>query len=43
MSIGTETVNYSDSLGRVLAENVTAQEPLPPFPASIKVIVVLYH
>jgi len=36
MSIGTETVNYSDSLGRVLAENVTAQEPLPPFPASIK-------
>ena len=28
--------DLSDALGRVLAENVFAKEPLPPFPASIK-------
>jgi hypothetical protein len=26
-----------DTLGRILAEDVTASEPLPPYPASIKV------
>nr|CAD7440819.1 unnamed protein product [Timema bartmani] len=34
--IGTETVKFKDALGRVLAENVLAKDPLPPFPASIK-------
>jgi gephyrin len=29
-------VPLSDALGHVLAENVLAPEPLPPFPASIK-------
>lgn len=31
-----ETIKYSDCLGRYLAEDVFAKEPLPPFPASIK-------
>ena len=30
-------VGLQDALGRVLAHDVHAQEPLPPFPASIKV------
>ena len=30
-------VGLQDALGRVLAQDVRAQEPLPPFPASIKV------
>ena len=30
-------VGLQDALGRVLAQDVHAQEPLPPFPASIKV------
>nr|CAD7427521.1 unnamed protein product [Timema monikensis] len=34
--IGTETVKFKEALGRVLAENVLAKDPLPPFPASIK-------
>lgn len=32
----TEILKYSDCLGRYLAEDVFAKEPLPPFPASIK-------
>lgn len=34
--LGTETVKFTDALGRVLAEDVFAKDPLPPFPASIK-------
>lgn len=34
--IGTEKVDFRKALGRVLAEDVFAQDPLPPFPASIK-------
>ena len=26
----------ADALGRVLAEDINAKDPLPPFPASIK-------
>ena len=29
-------VDFTVSLGRVLAEDVFAKDPLPPFPASIK-------
>lgn len=35
-SLGTETVYFTDGLGRVLAEDICAQDPLPPFPASVK-------
>ena len=35
-------VGLQDALGRVLAQDVHAQEPLPPFPASIKVTDVTY-
>lgn len=31
-----ETVPVRDAVGRILAHDVVAQEPLPPFPASIK-------
>lgn len=31
-----KTVKMEDSLGYVLAEDIQAQDPLPPFPASIK-------
>jgi len=31
-----ETINFMDSLNRILAEDVVARDPLPPFPASIK-------
>jgi gephyrin len=34
--LGTELVEYRDSLGRVLCQDVVAKDPLPPFPASIK-------
>jgi gephyrin len=34
--LGTEVVDFTDALGRVLAEDVFAKDPLPPFPASIK-------
>ena len=34
----TETINFMDSLNRILAEDVVARDPLPPFPASIKVL-----
>ncbi|ELT95068.1 hypothetical protein CAPTEDRAFT_226958 [Capitella teleta] len=33
---GTHRRNFKDALGFVLAEDVFSQEPLPPFPASIK-------
>ncbi len=33
------TVPLHDALGKVLAEDIRAGEPLPAFPASIKVIV----
>ena len=33
----TETINFMDGLNRILAEDVVARDPLPPFPASIKV------
>ncbi len=36
ISLGPESVHYTDALGRVLAEDVYAKDPLPPFPASIK-------
>ncbi|XP_066281591.1 gephyrin-like isoform X2 [Branchiostoma lanceolatum] len=35
-TLGTEIVNYRDVLSRVLAQDVFAQDPLPPFPASMK-------
>ena len=31
-----ETVSYRKARGRHIAQNVSAPEPLPPFPASIK-------
>ena len=34
--LGTEQVQLADALGRTLAAAVIANEPLPPFPASIK-------
>jgi len=34
--LGTETVHYRAALGRVLCSDVTAADPLPPFPASTK-------
>merc|ERR1719419_1132947 len=34
--LGTELVNYRETLGRVLCQDVVAKDPLPPFPASIK-------
>ncbi len=33
----SETISIADAFGRVLAHDVHAQEPVPPFPASIKV------
>ncbi|XP_019642785.1 PREDICTED: gephyrin-like isoform X4 [Branchiostoma belcheri] len=35
-TLGTEIVSYRDVLSRVLAQDVYAQDPLPPFPASTK-------
>ena len=34
--LGTEVLGYREALGRVLCQSVTAQDPLPPFPASTK-------
>lgn len=31
-----ETIDYMDSIGRVLAEDAFSKDPLPPFPASMK-------
>ena len=36
LELGAEAVPFSDTLGRVLAEDVAAKDPLPPFPASVK-------
>ncbi|CAH1791459.1 unnamed protein product [Owenia fusiformis] len=36
VKLGTESVSLKDALGKYLAEDVFAQDPLPPFPASIK-------
>lgn len=33
---GTETISHSEGLERILAEDIFAADPLPPFPASIK-------
>jgi gephyrin len=44
--LGTEKVLFTKALGRVLAEDVFAKDPLPPFPASTKdglVNTLLYH
>ena len=32
-----DSVPYTAAMGRVLAEDIVAKDPLPPFPASIKV------
>lgn len=37
ISILLQALPLGDTLGRILAHDVTASEPLPPFPASIKV------
>ena len=34
--LGTETLHYRAALGRVLCTDLTAADPLPPFPASTK-------
>jgi gephyrin len=36
-ALPTEVVPLASALGRILSQEVVAQEPLPPFPASIKV------
>ena len=36
LDLGAEVVEFSGALGRILAEDVAARDPLPPFPASIK-------
>ncbi|KAF6166600.1 hypothetical protein GIB67_005462 [Kingdonia uniflora] len=33
------TVSFRDSLGKVLAQDVRAQDPLPPYRASIKILI----
>lgn len=35
--LASETVPLAEALGHVVAKDVLAPEPLPPFPASIKV------
>jgi molybdopterin biosynthesis enzyme len=34
--LGSEKVPFTKALGRVLAQDVFARDPLPPFPASTK-------
>ncbi|XP_046382910.1 gephyrin [Ischnura elegans] len=34
--LGTEVVDFREAVDRVLAEDIYAKDPLPPFPASIK-------
>ena len=34
--LGTEAVHYRDCVGRTLAQEVAASDPLPPFRASMK-------
>ena len=36
LDLGAEVVEFSGALGRILAEDVVARDPLPPFPASVK-------
>ena len=36
MDLATEVTEFSGALGRILAEDVAARDPLPPFPASVK-------
>ena len=36
LDLGAEVAEFSDALGRILAEDVAARDPLPPFPASVK-------
>ena len=36
LNLGAEVTVFSRALGRILAEDVAAKDPLPPFPASIK-------
>ena len=36
LDLGAEVVEFSGALGRILAEDVAARDPLPPFPASVK-------
>ena len=36
LDLGAEVAEFSRALGRILAEDVAARDPLPPFPASIK-------
>lgn len=35
-SLALETVDYMESIGHVLAEDIYSKDPLPPFPASMK-------
>ena len=35
-TLGTKQIRFTDALGYILAEDVFAKDPLPPFPASIK-------
>lgn len=37
------TVSIRDALGKILAEDVKASDPLPPYPASIKVVLLSYN
>lgn len=34
--LDSEKIYFADGLGRVLAEDIYAKDPLPPFPASVK-------
>jgi hypothetical protein len=36
-TLGSQKLKITDAVGQILAQDVRAQEPLPPFPASIKV------
>lgn len=38
--LGTEIINYRDGMGRVLAQDVYAKDNLPPFPASVKMVML---
>ncbi len=35
-ALAVEQIGYVDAIGRILAKDVMAQDPLPPFPASMK-------
>ena len=38
----TEQVDHTAAQGRILGQDVRALDPLPPFPASIKVIITQF-